>query len=105
MTLTGLPRQIVQQDLLDEATVVQAIETAKKEKLTFVQYIVQKKLIKALDVAALASREFGVPLLDINSIEIDPDVVALVKENLITKHQCLPIFKRSNRLLFCYDLI
>lgn len=98
MTLTGLPRQIVQQDLIDEETVIQAIETAKKENLTFVQYIVQKKLIKALDVASLASREFGVPLLDINAIEIDPDVVSLVKENLITKHQCLPIFKRGNRL-------
>jgi len=98
MTLTGLPRQIVQQDLIDEETVIQAIETSKKEKLTFVQYIVQKKLIKALDVASLASREFGVPLLDIDAIEIDPEVINLVKENLITKHQCLPIFKRGNRL-------
>jgi type IV pilus assembly protein PilB len=98
MILSGLARQVVQQQLLPEDDTTKALEAAKKEKLTFVQYIVRNKMVKALDVAMLASKEFGVPLLDIASIELDSDVVSLIKEQLITKHHALPIYKRGNKL-------
>ncbi|MFK5894235.1 MAG: type IV-A pilus assembly ATPase PilB [Pseudomonadota bacterium] len=98
MILSGLARQVVQQQLIPEEDVTKALEAAKKEKLTFVQYIVRKKMVKALDVAMLASKEFGVPLLDIASLELDTDVVSLIKEQLIVKHHALPIYKRANKL-------
>lgn len=96
--LTGLSRQLVMQSLLSEEDALAAIESAKKEKLPFVQYISAKGLVKATDIAMLASTEFGTPLLDISIIEIDREVTALIKENLISKHHALPIYKRGNRL-------
>ncbi|MCP4043837.1 MAG: type IV-A pilus assembly ATPase PilB, partial [Gammaproteobacteria bacterium] len=45
-----------------------------------------------------ASQEFGVPMVDIDAMEIDHDVVKLVDEKLVTKHHALPIYKRGNRL-------
>ncbi len=98
MILAGLARQVVNQQFITEENAIKALEAAKKEKTTFVQYIVQNKIIKALDIATLASKEFGIPLFDISSIEIDNDVVALINEKLITKHHALPIFKRGNKL-------
>jgi len=98
MILSGLARQVVQQQLIPEEDAVKALEAAKKEKLTFVQYVVQKKLVKAVDIATLASKEFGVPLLDISCIELDNDVVSLINEKLITKHHVLPVQKRGNKL-------
>ena len=98
MILSGLARQVVQQQLIPEEETIKALEAAKKEKLTFVQYVVQKKLVKAVDIATLASKEFGVPLLDISCIEIDPQVISLINEKLITKHHVLPIQKRGNKL-------
>jgi len=98
MILSGLARQVVQQQLIPEEDAVKALEAAKKEKLTFVQYVVQKKLVKAVDIATLASKEFGVPLLDISCIELDNNVVSLINEKLITKHHVLPVQKRGNKL-------
>ncbi len=96
--LTGLARQLVMQNLLNEDDAKTAIDTAQKEKLPFVQYITSKNLVNSIDIATIASTEFGTPLLDINAVDIEKETVAIIKENLITKHHALPIFKRGNRL-------
>ncbi len=96
--LTGLARQLVMQNLLDEKIVVDAMETARKEKIPFVHYIVHQDLVKAIDIAIIASAEFGIPLFDINSIDLENDTILTIKEALITKHHALPIHKRGNRL-------
>ncbi|MCN4144046.1 MAG: type IV-A pilus assembly ATPase PilB [Thiohalomonas sp.] len=96
--LTGLARQLVMQNLLSEKDAINAIASAKKDKLPFVQYVTTKNLVKSLDIATLASTEFGTPLLDISTVELDKDTVRVIKENLITKHHALPLFRRGARL-------
>jgi type IV pilus assembly protein PilB len=60
--------------------------------------VVARKLANARDIAHIASQEFGVPLVDIDAIDPDPEVARLVDEKLVTKHHALPIFRRGNRL-------
>ena len=96
--ITGLARQLVMQDLLSEDDAKAAIEAAKKEKLPFVQYITSKDLVKSIDIATIASTEFGTPLLDISVVEIEKETVKVIKEALISKHHALPLYKRGNRL-------
>ena len=96
--LSGLARKLVQDGLLSDAQAQQANSEALKSKVPFVTYVVEKKLLPAIDLAQAASIEFGVPLLDINTVDIDADVAKLVAEKLIRKHHTLPIFKRGNRL-------
>jgi type IV pilus assembly protein PilB len=96
--LTGLSRQLVMQSLLSEEDTISAIDAAKKEKIPFAHYISAKGLVKAIDIAMLASTEFGTPLLDISVIDIEREVIALIKEDLITKHHALPIYQRGNHL-------
>ncbi len=96
--LTGLARQFVMQNFLSEDEVRDAIKKAKKDKIPLVHYLSQKKLVKAIDIAVIASSEFGTPLLDINAIEIEKETVLATKEALITKHYSLPIFKRGHKL-------
>ncbi len=96
--LTGLARHLVMQNLLSEEQANSAVDEATKEKLPFVQYITGKNLVKAIDIATLAATEFGIPLLDIGSLDIENETSSLIKEDLISKHHALPIFKRGNRL-------
>lgn len=96
--LGGLARKLVMDGLLDEATAQQAFQSAIKEKTPFVAYLVANKLAPSNKIALAAAQEFGVPLLDINAIEIDTEITKLVKEDLIKKHHSLPIFKRGKRL-------
>ncbi len=96
--LGGLARKLVLDGLIDEAKAIEVQKACIKDKTPFVSYVVSKNLIKGAEVAKAASEEFGVPLLDIDCLDIDPETVKLVSEKLIRKHNTLPIYKRGNRL-------
>ncbi|HTT09164.1 MAG TPA: type IV-A pilus assembly ATPase PilB [Gammaproteobacteria bacterium] len=96
--LTGLARRLVLDGLIAEPAAVGAFQTSLEKKVPLVSYLVEQKLAAAKDIAMAASVEFGVPLLDIGMLDIDQDVVKLVKEEIIRRNHALPIFKRGNRL-------
>jgi type IV pilus assembly protein PilB len=88
----------VQDGLLSEPAAVRAAEEAAQQKVPLVAYLVSHKLAGAVDIAHMASQEFGVVLVDIDAFEIDRGVTRLVDQKLIVKHRALPIFRRGNRL-------
>ncbi|MBT8136673.1 MAG: type IV-A pilus assembly ATPase PilB [Gammaproteobacteria bacterium] len=96
--LSGLPRRLAQDGILDEAAAIEAKAAAKQQNTPLVTYIVQNNLADARDVAIAASQEFGVPLLDLDVIEPDLDIVRLVDEKLLGKHRVLPLQRRGKRL-------
>jgi len=97
-TLAGLPRRLVQDGLISEDKLLEATDAAKKEKLPLIAYLVNEDLANARSIAVAASHEFGVPLLDLDAVEIDLDVVRSVDQKLINKHRVLPLVKRGHRL-------
>ncbi|MDH5446360.1 MAG: type IV-A pilus assembly ATPase PilB [Gammaproteobacteria bacterium] len=98
VTLGGLARKLVQDGLLNADQAQKAQNEARELKQPFVSQIVKSKLVDSLSVAQAASEEFGVPLVDLDCLDIDVEVTKLVKENLVRKHHTLPIYKRGNRL-------
>ena len=96
--VTGLARKLVMDGLLTEEVAAKAWEEAVAAKTPFVSHVVGNRLVSATAVAQVAADEFGVPVLDINSIEIDTDVTKLVQEKLVRENHALPIYKRGNRL-------
>ncbi len=98
INLSGLARKLVLDGHLDEEKAQNSLAEAQKKKKAFVSILVENKLIPSSTIALAAAQEFGAPLVDINLLEIDPDVIKLVKEDLIKKHNALPIFKRGKRL-------
>lgn len=98
INLSGLARKLVLDGLLEEGAAQEHFQSALKKKQPFVAYLVENNLAPSNEIALAASQEFGVPLLEIDSLELDIDVVKLIKEDLIKKHHALPIFKRGKRL-------
>ncbi len=97
-TLAGLPRRLVQDGLIAEDKLLEATEAAKREKVPLVAYLVNKELANARAIAIAASHEFGVPLLDLDAVEVDLDVLRAVDQKLLNKHRVLPLVKRGHRL-------
>ena len=91
MPLGGLARKLVMDGLLDEQSAQKAFKEALDSRTPFVRYLIERRLVDSKTLAHEASVEFGMPLLDIDAIEIDTDVVKLVSESLITRHSALPI--------------
>ncbi|MFT4561570.1 MAG: type IV pilus assembly protein PilB [Gammaproteobacteria bacterium] len=96
--LSGLARKLVADGLLDEVSAQDAFREALDSKLPFVKFLVDNQISTAKIIAEAASQEFGVPLLDIEAMDLDPEVLKLVSEELIRKHHAVPLFKRGNRV-------
>ncbi len=97
-TLSGLPRRLVQDGIVAEEVVQNAAKAAQKEKTPLVAYLVANDMANSRAVAVAASHEFGVPLLDLDSIEVDIDCLRAVDQKLLNKHRVLPLIKRGQRL-------
>jgi Type II secretory pathway, ATPase PulE/Tfp pilus assembly pathway, ATPase PilB len=98
ISLGGLAGWLIRDGLLNEADARQAYAQTQKQKIPFVTYLVEHKLVRSRELASAASQEFGVPLFDIDAMELEATPVKLVDEKLIRKHCALPLFKRGNRL-------
>jgi len=96
--LGGLPQRLVQDGLIDEATMMDAMAAAKEKRVSVVTQLVNSGAANAREIAIAASHEFGVPLLDLDSANIDLDTVKLVSDKLLQKHRVLPLLKRGKRL-------
>src|SRR3989338_4335898 len=98
VSLSGLAKQMVLSELLDEKTAHQAQQQAQRNKLSLVTYLVQNKLVKSRALAELASEQFGVAFVDLSSIDKDTQPRDLVSEKLIQQHRVLPLWRRGNKL-------
>ncbi len=96
--LAGLPRRLVQDGLITEERLIEAVGDAKEQKLPLVAYLVNEDLADARAIAVAASQEFGVPLLDLDAVDIDLDVIRAVDQKLVNKHRVLPLVRRGQRL-------
>jgi type IV pilus assembly protein PilB len=96
--LGGLAQRLVQDGLLDGPTMQEAIVNARNRRLTLVSHLVAANLASARDIATSASNEFGVPLLDLDAVNVGPEAVRTVSEKLMVKHRVLPLMKRGRRL-------
>jgi type IV pilus assembly protein PilB len=96
--LAGLPRRLVQDGIVSENQLQEAVEAARKERLPLIAYLVSEEIANARAIAVAASHEFGVPLLDLDAVEVDLEVIRAVDQNLISKHRVLPLVKRGQRI-------
>ena len=84
--------------LLDEQEAIKIHETALKKRTHFVSYLVENKILNGRDIAWSGAQEFGVPLFDLATMDMESAPIRLVSEKLIHQHNALPLFKRGNRL-------
>src|ERR1035438_10256702 len=98
MALGGLAQRLVQDGLLDEVAMQDAVAKAKEKRVNLVTHLVSSHLATARDIAISASNEFGVPLLDLDAVALDMEAVRAVSDKLLQKHRALPLMKRGKRL-------
>ncbi len=96
--LSGLARRLVKDGIIAEADAERAFEQSSKKRIPFVSYLVENKLANPKDIAMSTALEFGVPVVDINVLDIDPEIIKQVDEKLVRSHRALPIFRRGSRL-------
>lgn len=96
--LTGLAKIFADNKLLSESDLLKAVEQAKIEHLSLVNYLAQNKIASSKTMAAIISEKFGLPLFDISSLAIDTALRTIVTEKLARQHRAIPLWKRGNNL-------
>ena len=93
-----LGRALVQQGKLvqGDANAIQA--EAKKVGVTFIEQLTASKKLTPRDIALFAAHTFGVPLLDLSSVDADQLPTTLIDSKLVASKRVLPLQKRGNRL-------
>ncbi len=94
----GLARRLVRDELISEQQAQTAHAEAARRRQPFVQYLVEQKLLESRAIAIAASQEFGVPVLDLDAMNLLELPLTLVDERLVRRHRALPIHRRGNRL-------
>lgn len=95
---SGLPRRLVQHELLGPEQVREAIKKAKEDRVSLVFQLVSSQAISAQLLACAVAEEFGDPVLDLSTFHKDSLVKDLVDPKLVNKHHVLPLFRRGSRL-------
>jgi type IV pilus assembly protein PilB len=96
--ISGIARRLVQDGAMDETSARAAMADANTAKVPLAQWIASKKLVSAPQMAAANAIEFGMPLLDVTAFDPLHNALKLVSDELVQKHQVLPLFKRGNKL-------
>jgi len=96
--LSGLALRLVRDNLLSPTDAERIQAEALSKKTSFVTQLVESKKLDSSTIAKVASEDFGIPLFEINSLDLEMAPVKLVDEKIIRRHRVLPLFKRGTRL-------
>lgn len=101
--LQGIAQLMVQENLMDKSKALEYQKLAHGNKQTLLQYLVDARIVDAERIALIIAHNFGVPLLDLNSIDPDNLPMGLINEKLIARHFMLPLYTRGNYLFLATD--
>ena len=96
--LSGLAKRLVNEGVCSAEVAADAAIQCREKQQTFIAYVIEQRLVSAYRAAAAASEEFGMPLLDLDAMDMSTLPQGLINDALINKHHALPLQKRDNRL-------
>lgn len=96
--LRGLPRRLVSDGLIDEVCAQKALKASEAAGISLVQHLVVSETLSAAQIANIIAHEFGVPLFDLDYLNLGNCPPGLVDPRLVAKHMALPVSFKGNRL-------
>ncbi len=96
--LGGLARKLIQIGLLKEDAANETNAKAVKQRKAFVAVLIEDQILDPTVLALTCSKEFGIPVLDLDTFETQNIPSSLINPALVLQHHALPIFRRGNKL-------
>ena len=101
--LQGIAQLLVHEGLLEKEDALQYQIQAKEEKIALLNYLINKKILQSDKIAKNVAESFGVPMLDMDSVDPDSIPLPIVNEKLIRRHMMIPLHVRGNNLFLATD--
>ncbi|STX29098.1 type IV pilus assembly protein PilB [Legionella beliardensis] len=101
--LQGIAQLIVHEQLLDKVKALEYQHIAQSNGQSLLQYLVSNHILNSERIAFTIAHNFGVPLIDLDSIDLDTIPISLVNEKLISRHCIIPLYTHGNHLFLAID--
>ena len=88
-----LERGLINQEQLDQAIDEQNRTGERRDHV-----MVRLGLVSAADVLEVIGQQFALPIVDLNTIEVDEEVLKLLPPKLVFKQRCVPIGRKDGQL-------
>jgi len=95
---SGLAHSLVAHSYFAVEEIPQLLQSAKQEGKAFTTLLIDNNIIDSQILAQLLEREYGVPLLDLDTFKLEEIPANLLNEKLIEKHHALPIYVQGQTL-------
>lgn len=89
---------LVAQGVIREEQLHQALEEQKRTGERLEQVIVRKQLAPEELVLQSMADYFSLPFIDLNTYQIDEKVIKIIPEEIVRRHNLMPLFKIGNTL-------
>jgi len=90
---------LVRENLISLQQLQKAQEEQKKAGGRLGYQLTKLGFIEESELTAFLSKQYGVPAIDLNEFEIDPDVIKLVPREVVEKHLIIPVNRAGASLI------
>ncbi len=90
---------LVRENLISLQQLQQAQEQQKKEGGRLGYHLTKLGAIEESELTNFLSKQYGVPSINLNDFDIDPEVVKLVPRDVCEKHSCIPVNRAGASLI------
>ena len=96
--IPSLLKKLVADQKLTQETAEKAVFDSTERDVSITTHLAQRKLVNETDLAVYNSKEFGLSLIDLDSIEIPMDIQALLPKDMMRKTQLYPLFRMGKAI-------
>jgi type IV pilus assembly protein PilB len=96
--LSGLARRLVAEEVISEQYAANITSRANNSNNTFTDLLLREKTLDERTLAEITADEYGLPLLKLDSFDLDSCPENIVDTALIKKHRILPLSTGNNKL-------
>jgi len=89
---------LIQQGLLSEEQLQRALEVQREEKLLLGEILLRLGFVRRADLGRALSQQHGVPFLELENEDVNPQLALLLPENYARQHMILPFRIEGNKL-------
>jgi type IV pilus assembly protein PilB len=94
---------LVREKVIELADLQKAREDQQRNGGRLGEALVRMKLVKEDDLVKVLSRQYGVPPVDLDSYDVDPDVIRLIPEDMVQKYHLIPINRVGSTLIVAVE--
>lgn len=95
----GLAAVLVKRHILDAKHAAAVVKVAEEKKRHLVAELAHSKLVSSEQIQLAFADEYGLPLLDLDAVDIKAIPEEFLVETLIRKHHALPVYMEHGRLI------